>query len=183
MLAEVPDIFEIRLNQASHSENNGNKKVNDKHINFDEAEAKFEEEFVWDHSPEQLDATFLNLNMEEESNDEELERILQSVTLFPTEKNTDHRERLLAVSSNINLEVAAESLTSEDTDDDEIFPKQFNDKEIPRNTKLRRNGAIRRPYAKLGSESVKTSVIQCPRNTYKLPMNIHHEVTPALKDD
>ena len=121
--------------------------------------------------------------MEEESNDEELERILQSVTLFPTEKNTDHRERLLAISSNINLEVAAESLTSEDTDDDENFPKQFNDKEIPRNTKLRRNGAIRRPYAKPGSESVKTSVIQCPRNTCELPMNIHHEVTPALKDD
>ena len=26
MLAEVPDIFEIRVNQSSHSENNGNKK-------------------------------------------------------------------------------------------------------------------------------------------------------------
>ena len=179
---EVPFVFDINIDQALHPVNNGKKKVNDNQNEFDEAEEKSEEELVWDHSPEQLDATFLTAYVEEESNDEALERILQPLTLFPTKKNTDHRERLPAVSVNINTEVTVESLTSEDTDD-EIFPKQFNDREAPRNIKLKRKGAIRRPYTQPSSESVKTSVIQCPRNTCELPVDVHHEVIADAEDD
>ena len=137
---------------------------------------------AWDHSPEQLDATFLNEYMEEESTDEELEKLLQPLTLFPTKENTDHRGRLPAVSSNINPDGTMESLTSEDTDD-EIFPKHSDDKDATRNTKLKRQGAIRRACIQHDSESVKTSVIQCPRNTCNVPENIYHEVLAAEEED
>ena len=73
---EVPYVVDINIDQTLHPVNNGNKKVNDNQNESDEAEDKSEEELVWDHSPEQLDATFLTAYVEEESSDEELERIL-----------------------------------------------------------------------------------------------------------